>query len=93
MTSLFLRLLAPFAERIAGPALRSLNDQIHRLLLVVVLSAAGVGCLIAGLVYYAAALWQALMPHLGAADADLIVGTLYAVIAILLIVGGLRLHR
>jgi hypothetical protein len=85
--------LASFADRLAEPAFAKIKRQIHRLLLASAIVAAGIAFLVAGIAYFASSLWHALVPVLGNVGADLLLGALYAGVAAMLLLGGLRLVR
>ena len=88
-----LRQLSLFAGRLVEPVLGKIRDQIHRLLVAAAVLATGVACLIAGLAYIAASLWHALVPALGTVGADLLLGSLYAILATCLLMAGFGLAK
>ena len=88
-----LRQLGIFAGRLVEPALAKVKDQIHRLLVAAAILATGVACLVAGLAYIASSLWHALVPALGTVGADLLLGSLYAILASCLLMAGFGLAK
>jgi polyferredoxin len=90
LSNLALALLKPVAYKLTRPLAKEVRTEIHRLLVAVSLSAAGIACLIVGLSYFASSLWHALVPILGTVGADFLLGTLYALLAGILLFFGLR---
>jgi len=88
-----LRQLYAIADGLTGHAISKVKQSAHRLLMAGVTLALGVACLVAGLAYLASSLWHALVPAVGTVGADLILGTVYALVATALLVGGSRLAR
>jgi hypothetical protein len=81
------------AVRLTEPALAAVKNQLNRLLIAGCLAAAGVACVIVGLAYFASSLWHALVPTIGMARADFVLGLSYAAIAIVLLAIALRMVR
>lgn len=88
-----MQLLFSLADQLAGRGIRAVQAYIYRLFFAAVAVLIGIGCLVAGIAYLASALWRALAPHMGDAGADILVGSAYTVIAILLVAAGFRAAR
>ena len=90
---MILRQLGSFADRLAEPAILKVKQTIRRLSMAILLLALGVVCLVLGISYLASSLWYALVPVLGPAGADLLLGGVYVAIAVPLLLGGSRLAK